>query len=317
MILISQLAKNLINEESVAIFLHIRPDGDAIGSGIALSLALKLKGVKADVYCDDEIPLRFSYLNAETLIKKEIDKKYSCYLAVDCADLGRLGGFSELFINNKNTYNIDHHISNGRYAKYNYVVDNASNCENVFELIKEMNVETDSRVATALITGIITDTGNLKHNNVKAETVARLSELVRYGGDLHSVIYYNFSLQSQERALLFGQTMSKIKYYYDGRLAMATVFKEDLERTNAKPYETEGFIDFIMGINGVKVGVCIMELEKNKFKASLRGNDTDVNAIANVFGGGGHILAAGCQYKGDYNEFLDKLLYAVKQHLAD
>ena len=317
MVSLTEIANNLIKEESVAIFLHIRPDGDAIGSGIALSLALERQGVTADVFCEDEIPSKFSYLNAETVVKKTVEKNYSCLVAVDCADAGRLGGFSELFIGNKNTYNIDHHVSNARYAKYNYVFDNASNCENIFELVKEMKIDVGVELATALITGIITDTGNLKHDNVKAETVARLSQLVGYGGKLHDVIYYNFSMQSKERALLFGQTMSKIKYFYDGRFALATVFKEDLDQTNAKPYETEGFIDFIMGIKNVKVGVCIMETEKNKFKASLRGNGTDVNAIAQIFGGGGHILAAGCQYKGDYNEFLDKLLYAVKQHLQD
>lgn len=317
MIDISDFAKNLIKEDNIAIFLHVRPDGDTIGSGIALYLALKSMNKQVAVFCDDVIPEKFCYINAEKTVKNQMDKNYSCFVAVDSADLGRLGGFSEYFIKNKNTFNIDHHVSNSRYAKYNYVLDNASNCENVYDLIKAMNVSIDKDTATALITGIITDTGNLRHTNVKSQTVQSLSELVKKGGDLHTVIYYNFSLQSKERALLFGQTMTKIKYYYEGRLAMATVFYEDFERTNAKPYETEGFIDFIMGIKGVKVGICIMELEKNKFKASLRGNDTDVNAIANVFGGGGHILAAGCQYKGDYNEFIDKLLYAVKQHLVD
>jgi phosphoesterase RecJ-like protein len=111
--------------------------------------------------------------------------------------------------------------------------------------------------------------------------------------------------------------MSKIRYFYNDRFALATVTKKDLELCDAKADETEGFIDFVMGIIGVEVGACVLEIGENKYKISLRSKDTNVNAVASSFGGGGHILASGCQIQGEYEEVVDKLAFAVSRELKD
>ncbi len=103
----------------------------------------------------------------------------------------------------------------------------------------------------------------------------------------------------------------------DGKIAVATVTDENIRLSNALRDETEGFIDFVMGVKGVEVGACLLELENGKYKISLRGKSTNVAEIAEVFGGGGHILASGCQIKGDYEEVVDKLVYACKQHVKE
>ena len=130
-------------------------------------------------------------------------------------------------------------------------------------------------------------------------------------------MYNTFKKQSKGRAKLFAKVMSKLRYFLDDSFAVASVFLADLNETGAKSSETEGFIDFIMGIEDVKVGACIMETSQNKYKISFRSKKTDVNAVAGVFGGGGHVLASGCQINGEYEEVVDKITCAVKRFIED
>ena len=317
MISLESLSEKLKKEKDVAIFCHIRPDGDTLGSALALSLALTNLGIKAQVFCDDVIPSRFFFLNSAKFVKNAIDKEYSAFLAIDCADRSRLGGFGDEFIKHKNTYSIDHHVSNTRYAKTNYVVDRASNCENVLTLIEHMNADIDTEIANLLLMGIMTDTGSFKHKNVSSETLISASKLLEKGADINNIHYHMFTKQSKERAKLFGLTMSKIRYFLDGKFGVATVSQKDLELSGAKQDETEGFIDFLMGVDTIEVGACVLELGKNKYKISFRSKGADVNAVAGVFGGGGHVLASGCQIQGEYEEVIDKICYAVKQNIVE
>lgn len=317
MISLSELSSKLKKEKNVALICHIRPDGDTLGSALALSLVLNNLGIVSDVYCDDSVPSRFFFLNSTKLVKKEIDKEYSAIIAIDCADITRLGNYGEFFLSHKNTYSIDHHISNTRYAKYNYIVDNASNCENVLQIIREMDCDISPEIANLLAMGIMTDTGNFRHKNVTPLTLSSASYLVEKGADLNTIYYNMFSKQTAGRAKLFGITMSKIRYFLDNKLAIATVMKSDIEYAKAKQDETEGFIDFLMGIDTVEVGICILEVGKNKYKISFRSKGTDVNAVAGTFGGGGHVLASGCQISGEYEEVVDKLTFAVSRYLPE
>lgn len=315
MISLGELAKKLQGEKSIALFCHIRPDGDSIGSALALKLSLQSLGSKVDVYCDDTIPLRFSFLNhVDTIFNGELGE-YDALCAIDCADISRLGKYAENFAKHKNTYVIDHHVSNPRYAKINYVFDNASNCENVYALITQLGVQITSDIANLLGTGLVTDTGNFRHKNVTPYTFMVASKLLENGADFNAIVYNNFNKQTKERAKLFGIVMSKIRYFLDNRFAVATVFQSDIALSGATQDQTEGFIDFVMGIDSVEVGACILEIAKNKFKISFRSKNADVNAVAGTFGGGGHVLASGCQISGEYEEVVDKIRFAVSQHL--
>ena len=317
MISLSELSSKLKQEKSVALFCHIRPDGDTLGSALALSCALKNLGIRAQVFCDDVVPSRFFFLDVAKEVKREIDGEYSAFVAIDCADSTRLGNLYDAFVKHKNTYSIDHHVSNTRYAKINYVFDNSSNCENILALLEQLNVDIDKEIATLLVMGIMTDTGNFKHKNVSANTMFSAGKMVEKGADLNTVHYHMFTKQSKERAKLFGQTMSKIRYFLDNRFAVATIRLTDIEQCKARPEDTEGFIDFVMGIDTVEVGACVMELASNKFKISFRSKGADVNAVAGTFGGGGHVLASGCQISGEYEEVVDKITFAVSRYLID
>ena len=317
MISLSELSSKLKQEKSVALFCHIRPDGDTLGSALALSYALKNLGIRAQVFCDDIVPARFFFLHAVKDVKRELDGDYSAFIAIDCADSTRLGGFYDTFIKHKNTYSIDHHVSNTRYAKINYVFDNSSNCENVLGLIELLGANVDKDIATFLAMGIMTDTGNFKHKNVTSNTLFSAGKMVEKGADLNFIHYHMFTKQSKQRAKLFGQIMSKIRYFLCDKFAVATIRQKDLLDTNARPEETEGFIDFVMGIDTVEVGACVLELENNKFKISFRSKGADVNAVSGTFGGGGHVLASGCQISGEYEDVVDKITFAVSRYIEE
>lgn len=317
MITIKEFSEKLFKEKSVALFCHVRPDGDTIGSTLALKFALEKKGIKADIYAEDDIPNRFSYLNGVKDIKKEFSGEYSALLAVDCADITRMGNYAVAFSEHKNTYVLDHHISNDRYAKTNYVSDTAANAENAFQVIEFANVEFDENIANALATGIVTDTGNFKHKNLTAQTMEIASKLIKFGADNNKIVYYNFTMQSKERAKLFGITMSKIRYYLDGKFAVAIVTQKDILESGARPDETEGFIDFVMGISSVEVGACILETDRESYKISFRSKGADVNGVAGTFGGGGHTLASGCKLQGALEEVIDRITFAVSRYLPE
>ena len=317
MISLSELSSKLKKERKVALICHVRPDGDTLGSALALSLALNNLGIEAEVVCDDPVPSRFFFLKEAQTIKNQLNGQFDALIAIDCADVMRLGSFADVFVRHKNTYSIDHHVSNTRYAKTNYVFDSSSNCENILALIDCFGVFIDKSIADLLMMGIMTDTGSFHHKNVTAETLSAASRLKRAGADVNAIHYHMFTKQSPARAKLFGYTMSNIRYFHQNRLAVATVRLSDFERAGAKQDETEGFIDFIMTIDGVEIGACVMEVSKDKYKISLRSKSADVSAVASTFGGGGHTLASGCQIMGDYEEVIDKISFAVSRYLPD
>ena len=314
---LSEIAKKLVKEKKTALFCHVRPDGDSLGSALALKCALDGLGVQTDVVCADPVPSRFFFLKETLSVKNSLDGEYSALIAIDCADITRLGDFAEAFDKHKNTYSIDHHISNNRYAKINYVFDNSSNAENILELIELMGAPITKEIANLLAMGVVTDTGNFRHKNLTPNTFIAASKLVEKGADMNNIYYHTFTKKSAEKAKLFGMTMQRIRYFLDGKFAVATVRLTDFELSKARQDETEGFIDFVMGVEGVEVGSCVMETAKDKFKISFRSKSADVNGVASTFGGGGHTLASGCQIQGEYEEVIDKITFAVSRYLPE
>ncbi len=310
------LAEKLKKERRAALVCHIRPDGDTLCSAAALCAALKKIGVQAEVYCSDKVPEKFFFLPALKDVKDKLSGEYSALIAMDCAEMTRLGGFGSAFSAHKNTYSIDHHISNTRFAKVNFVRDCAANCENALEVILSLGITPDAEIAALLLTGIVTDTGSFRHKNVTPATMRTAAYLMERGADLNLITYNAFTAQSKERAELFGRVIRGIRFFAGGKIALLSVLKEDFIKTGAGQDETEGFTDFAMSIRGVDVGVCIMETG-GKFKVSFRSRKTDVNAVAGVFGGGGHTLASGCQISGEYEEAVDRIVCAVKRFLEE
>lgn len=319
---ITEIAEKLKTVKSALIFSHVRPDGDTLGSAAALKHALEKFGVECRLVCPSEIPQKFSFLSInENYTKLPDNARFDVHIAVDCSTEEMLGDYSTLFQSCKNTFNIDHHISNSLYAKYNYVCDRAANCENIYELITELfrgeeDKRIDERIATEIMLGIVTDTGAFAHSNVTENTLEVAAVLKKAGADLHEIVYKLFKEQKLVRARLFALVISGMKIYHDGKLAVISVRKTDFEKTGASTDMTEGFIDFPLSVEGVEVAVSIMETGDKKFKLSFRSKGTaNVNEIASRFGGGGHILASGCMLNGYYEDVVDKIVFTVGNYL--
>ncbi len=308
------------NAESVLIISHTRPDGDTIGASLALMEVFNASGKKADVVCDGVIPQKYNFLPESLNYKNfaSINEKYSLYVFVDCASLGQTGDCCQFIRNDTVTLNIDHHVSNSEYAKYNYVDKKASCCEVTFVLLKRIGYTISDKIAQFLLLGVVTDTGNFSHNNTTAQTLKVASELMEKGADLYKINQMMFNNQSPNRSNLFLSVMKKMKFYHDGQVAMIIISKQEMEENGADASCTEGFIDYPMGIAGVEIGISVMETKDKTYKISFRSKGkANVNKLASVFGGGGHVCASGAMLRGYLEDVIDKLVYTSGLYLED
>ena len=317
---LTQIANRIKQAKSVAIFAHMRPDGDALGSAMALACALDFLKTPYQVCVETEIPSNLAFVEAFKNIQKAPTQEYDLLITVDCSEEQRLGVLADAFMTAKrkkiDTVNIDHHISNTRFAKYNYARTCAANCMNIAALIEELGAPIDKKTAEFLLIGLLTDSGNFSHDDVTEETMLLAAKILKAGVDIRYYQYNLFKKQSKARAALFARTMQNIRYYHDNRFAAIMITKKNMEECGADDSMTEGFVDFPLNVESVEVAVSILEVKRNQYRISLRSKTyADVNKIAGVYGGGGHIRAAGCMLFGEIEEVLDKLSYTVSQYL--
>ena len=318
---LQEIAEKLKKSKRVAIFTHMRPDGDAYGSSLALSSALTNLGIENCVLNEAGPPSNLTFVEGVFEVRQTLPFDADTYVAVDNAELSRLGALSDTFARGKGkkvTINVDHHISNTRYAEFNFVRECAANCMNMYDLVAALGAPLDKKTAEYLLTGLLTDSGNFSHDDVTEETLSIAARLVGAGADIRTLTYELFKKQPKERAALYADVMGKIRYFHGGRFALIAITQELMQKHNANYGMTEGFVDFPLNVDTVEVAVSLMEMKKGQYKVSLRSKTyADVNRIAGAYGGGGHVRAAGCMLFGELEEVIDKLSYTVSQYLED
>lgn len=316
---LAEIAALLKNCKTAVVCCHVRPDGDAVGSGLALTTALENAGKKVYMLCEQP-PERLCLFPAmgKTLQSLPVElKEIDLFVVVDCADATRLGDFAVYFNAFKGkTLNIDHHVSNPRFAKYNYVLpDSTATCEILPEILGAAGFEITKEIADLLALGLLTDSGNFSHADVSPKTFNVAAKLKECGANICDIGYEMFTRQTKPRALLYARVLSRMRFELDDKLAFITVTQKDFEETGTDKSHTEGFVDFALSIDGVEVSIALMEVRKNQYKASLRSRRVNVNAVADKFGGGGHVLASGCMLNGEYEEVVERLTYTVNKQL--
>lgn len=317
---LQKIAERIKAARKVAITTHMRPDGDAFGCALALSRALDSLGIENGVFVESDIPANLAFIDGIDKVQKRMRQDFDLLIAVDCSDEQRLGALSDEFLIARrkkiDTVNVDHHVSNTRFAKYNYVRECAANCMNVATLIKYLGASFDKKTADYLLIGLLTDSGNFSHDDVNEEAMLLAAALLRAGGDIRGLQYELFKKQSPARAALHAATMSGMRYFFDGRFALIVVTQATMEKCGADASATEGFVDFPLNVEGVEVAASLLEVKKRQYKISLRSKFyADVNKIAAHYGGGGHVRAAGCMLFGELEEVVDRLSYTVSQYL--
>ena len=315
---IDEVVKLLKNSKKVGVFCHARPDGDSLGGLLALTLALRSAGKYAVAFCEDAPPEKYCFLPAMKEVETTFQNaEYDLFISVDCADSSRMGCFAKEFTKFKGaTLNIDHHISNTKFAKYNYVIECPASCQILVDVLNKAKFEIDRQIADLLMLGLITDTGNFVHSDVTAASFQTAALLRDKGADVQAINYNMFQRQTRARAELYGRVMRNIHYAHEDKFAYIIISARDIEESGADKSMTEGFVDFPLTIDGVEVAASILEFKEGQYKTSLRSKGkVNVNAVASTFGGGGHVLASGCMLFGSLEEVIDRLSYAVYQNL--
>ncbi len=312
---VEQCAELLLKQKSVGLICHTNSDGDTVGSAAALCLLLRMQGVETEVFCDSAIDSNAQYFLPEGIeIKHSIDRNYSMLAAIDCADIYRTGLLSGVFGAHANTLVIDHHA----YAPFgrNYLwVEYSSTAEIILDISRVWNKKLDSQMATQLFIGLSIDTGNFSHSNTNKHSFLSAAELSQYNIDIALINRVFYDRMTFTRAKLLGKVLSKMRRYYDGRFCLVYAAREDIESCGATKQDASDIVDYAVNIEGCKIGASLMEASPNVFKISLRGDKTPVRDIAESFGGGGHLMAAGCQISGVFEDVLEKLLKAVGDKL--
>lgn len=307
---IKQVADVIKTKRSFALFAHTNPDGDTIGASLALSLALKKIGKEAQVFCDGILGTKLSSFEATASISKEFFGNYDMLIAVDCGDIFRLGDFSGLYSCAKETMTIDHH-GGEFFSKYNCLAKYASTCQIIYEILRCLNVEIDSEIATYLYMGLCTDTGNFAHNNTDSASFKLAADLMEFGADNEKVYRIFFRDTTLAETKLLAKVLSRIRTYYDNQLTIIYVTKKDLEELGLDLTATSGLVNYAVDVDVARVGVCVSEYSNNTYKVSMRGKNFSVRNVCKEFGGGGHELASGCMISGMLEDVIERIVRVV------
>ena len=312
----------ILADKKVLVTSHRDPDGDCIGSTVAMAVALKTLGIHADALNFDEIPERYNFCDPYRLIRSLAtlkDRDHDVAIVMDSSDLRRLGydlkrespGIGTII-------NIDHHRSNEKFGDYNLVEETAAaNCEILYSLLQEWGVKWDEQMANALYMGLTTDTGSFRYESTSSKTLRIAADLIELGADINLIRANIWENEPYNRIHALSNVLDNIRITEDGKIAWIKISLEEIERHNLNNGDLESFVDYPRTISGVEVALFIKEMEKDHLKVSVRTKSCiDATKIAGMFGGGGHKRAAGFKVKGPLDQEEERILNKVKEEVA-
>lgn len=313
---IDNIKEEIEKANDIVILTHECPDGDAVGSALAMYLTLKKLEKEVDVIIP-EYSNAFKFLPGADEIKKEgKEESYDLAISVDVTGIKRLNGFAKYFENAKTKIQIDHHQVNEMFADYNFVNPASPACaQNLIFIIEKLGVEIDKEIGTCLLTGIITDTGGFKYEGVSAETFEFASWLLAKGVNVSYIYKRVLQMKTRANFELRKLIMDRMEFICNNKVTFTYITLEDLQRVNAEEGDHEGLVEVGRDIEGVEVSIFIREIE-NGYKASLRSNNyVNVSDVCIAFNGGGHIRAAGCNITGTLQECKSKIIQEVEKYI--
>lgn len=313
-----ELVKKINESSIIGITYHTSPDGDAVGSALALMQGLRKYGKMAYILSKDDISENLGFLPGSSEIDSDIyepKEETDLVIVLDCGNVERIA--ANLIYYNGSVMNIDHHISNSKYGNINYVDSTASaTAEIVYLLLQEMNIIVNKDMATCLYTSLVTDTGSFRHSNVTKRTHDIAGELITLGVNnswIHSELFENKPVES---LIIFGEVLRNIKLYFGTKVTVLELTKGACDAIDLSIEDAPDMVNFGLQVKNVEVAVLLKEAT-NGVKASLRSkNSFDVRKVAEVFGGGGHSKAAGILFKDKrIEEVRQMLLSAIEKEL--
>lgn len=314
---LDEILKQIQKAEKIVILTHESPDGDAVGSSLAMKLILEKLEKTADVIIPEYSRL-FNFLpSAEDIMIDSEIKNYDLAISVDCATFKRMAK-KEYFENAKSTIVIDHHGSNTMYGDLNYVNPaSPACCEVLAGMLKYYEINITKDIGTCLMTGIITDTGGFRHVGITPETFEFTADLIRLGVDVPDIYKRTLNTKTRANFELSKRIMDRMEILEDGKVTFTYMDKKDEEEVGAEPGDHEGLVEIGRDIEGVEVSIFIRQKEnEDAYKISMRsGNKVNVSDICFLFGGGGHPRAAGALIQGNVEQVKEKLMKEVRKAL--
>ncbi len=310
---LEEIAALLLAQDKLVLCPHVSPDGDALGSTLALKMALEKAGKKVMVMVDDDVPKAFGFLPQIDCFVKPADGEVveaDLLVVLDASSLDRIGKVAQA-VKAKAVANIDHHISNTQFADYLYLnTEAAATAEILCNLVEKLGITPDKDLATCLYTGIYTDCGSFRYANTTPGTMRAAAKLLEYGARPNEI---SDALGTNTRANIemLGKVLQTLAFYNDGKISTLEINSDLYD----KDVNTDNFISFARYIEGVDVAVLFKAVEPAVTRVSMRSQDIDVAAIALSFGGGGHVRAAGCTVELPLEQAKAKVLEAIGKAL--
>lgn len=307
------IARALRENQRFAVLSHVRPDGDALGSTLALALSLKELGKEVRAWNEDGMLEKYGFVAQADLLTKPpaAPEDFDVAIALDTAVQNRLGTTAGAIKSAKLWINVDHHPSNPGYGDLVHIDSSApATGQILFELITSQNLPMTPAIAENLYVAISTDTGSFQYSNTTARTFEIAAELVKCGVDVGRVsqlLYENFP---RRRVELLRELLETMQFACEGKLAWFSLSQATARKLGVLPEDNEGLIDHLRAIEGVIVAIFFEELADGKVRVSMRSKNkaVDVCAICQSFGGGGHVLAAGARVRGGLEEVVKKVV---------
>ena len=313
---LDNILEEINKANSIVILTHENPDGDAVGTALALYNALKQYGKNPDIIIPEYSKV-FEFLPGIDDIKKESNvEKYDLAISVDCATIKMLNGFANYFESAKMKIDIDHHGTNTMYGDINFVNPVAPACAQILITILDyIGMEITKDIGSCILTGIITDTGGFKYSGVTAETFEFVAWLLNKGVNVSKIYRQVLQVKTKANFELHRIASDRIEFLEDGKIAFTYITEEDEQKVGAQNGDHEGILEVGRDVEGVEVSIFVRQTDKG-CKVSLRSNDyVNVSDVCLMFGGGGHQKAAGALIQGSIEQVKEKLLYQVKSYL--
>ncbi len=315
----SRLLEMIEKADTIAVLGHVRPDGDCVGSCLAVCTYIREQypEKKVQVYLEKP-PVKFSYLKHFEEISQSVDDavSYDLCICLDSADEERLGDFAVYRKEAKASIVLDHHVTNPGYADENQIEDVSSTCEVLFGALECDKISRDT--AACIYTGIIHDTNVFKNSNTTSRTMQIAGVMMDKGVDFPRIINDSFYRKTYVQNQILGRAVLESVTLLDGMVIFAVVRRKDMDFYGVESSDLDGIVEQLRITDGVEVAIFLYETDNHVFKVSMRSNHyVDVSRVALVFGGGGHVRAAGCTMSGNVHDVLNNLTGYIEEQIKE
>ena len=315
--MLDSIRQAVLERRNFVLTSHSRPDGDAIGSQLAMAYALRALGKQVRLVNRDPVPPQFeSFPGVNDIeLRPIVEGAFDAAIVMECSDLSRTGvaGFEKYFV-----INIDHHPGNTMYGAINYFDDSAAACgEMVFDVIATLGVPFTSEIATHLYIAILTDTGGFHFSHITPKTFEIARRCTEAGAQPEAIARAVYDSSTLGRLRLMGAVLHQLELGVDGRLAVAHLSLELLKETGSTLEDSDGLINLPLTVKDITAVAFFKEIAPADYRISLRSKgNVDVNVVAAKFGGGGHKNAAGCSIQGVYADVRRQVVAELEKALA-